>query len=81
MASYKLLIKPSAGTELEVIPTKDRSRLVSKIQGLSVNPRLAGAERLSGDQKYRVRQGDYRVVYWIDDANSIVMVVKIGHRR
>ena len=81
MASYRLLIKPSAGKELEAVPAKDRSRLVSKIQGLSVNPRPAGSEKLSGEQKYRVRQGDYRVVYSIDDSTSIVMVVKIGHRR
>ena len=81
MASYRLLIKPSAGKELEAVPAKDRSRLVSKIQRLSVNPRPAGSEKLSGEPKYRVRQGDYRVVCSIDDSTSIVMVVKIGHRR
>ena len=81
MASYSLLIKPSAAKELEGLPKKERSRLVGRIQGLAVEPRPAGCEKLSGDEKFRIRQGDYRVVYAIDDATHEVLVMKIGHRK
>ena len=81
MASYKLLIKPSAAKELEALPPKDRRRIVAKVRKLASEPRPAGAEKLSGQQKYRFRQGNYRVLYSVDDAESTVVVVKIGHRR
>lgn len=81
MASCKLLITRSAAKELEAIPSKDRGRIVAKIRGLADDPRPAGVEKLSGDHKYRIRQGDYRVLYEIADGQLIVTVVKIGHRR
>lgn len=81
MASYSLRIKPSAAKELETVPRKDRRRIVQKIGGLASEPRPAGAEKLSGHDKYRLRQGDYRVLYSVDDQDRIVVVVKIGHRR
>lgn len=81
MGSYKLLIKPSAVKEIEAIPKKDRSRIVKRIQGLSANPRPPGCEKLSGEEKYRVRQGWYRIVYSIDDQAQEVLVVKVGHRK
>ena len=81
MASYKLLIKPSAAKELEALPRKDRSRIAAKIVGLAANPRRPGSEKLSGEDKYRLRQGDYRVLYSIEDASTTVTVVKIAHRR
>jgi len=79
VASYRLLIKPSAAKELE--PGKDRSRIVAKMEGLAGNPLPPGSERLSGEEKYRLRQGDYRVLYSIQDATTTVTIVKIGHRR
>ena len=81
MASYKLLIKPSAVKELEALPTKDRRKVVTKIEALASEPRPQGCEKLSVQEHYRVRQGDYRVVYGIDDAAQTVLVVKVGHRR
>jgi mRNA interferase RelE/StbE len=81
VASYKLLIKPSAAKELEAISTKDRRKVISKIEALAGEPRPHGCEKLSGQEHYRVRQGDYRVVYGIDDAAQTVLIVKIGHRR
>ena len=81
MASYKLRIKSSAAKELEALPKKDRKRLVSKIQGLAAEPRPPGVEKLSGQEKYRRRQGDYRLLYAVDDADAAVVIVKIGHRR
>ena len=81
MAAYRLLIKPSAVKELEGIPRRDRQRIVNRIQGLSATPRPAGCEKLSGQDRYRVRQGPYRVVYAVDDQARTVLVVKVGHRR
>lgn len=81
MASYKVLIKPSATEELELLPKKDRQRMAARIQSLAADPRPHGCEKLSGADKYRVRQGDYRVVYSIDDQAQTLVIVKIGHRR
>ncbi len=81
MGSYRLLIKPSAVKEIEAIPKKDRSRIVKRIQSLAKNPRPPGGEKLSGEEKYRLRQGWYRIVYSIDDRTREVLVVKVGHRR
>ncbi|MGH2602994.1 MAG: type II toxin-antitoxin system RelE family toxin [Dehalococcoidia bacterium] len=81
MASYKLLIKRSAAKELEGLPPKVRRRVARKIEALSATPRPQGVEKLSGQEKYRSRLGDYRVLYSIDDGAQIVTVVKIGHRR
>jgi mRNA interferase RelE/StbE len=81
VASYSLLIKASAAKELEATPRKDRVRLAARIGGLATAPRPPGSEKLSGEEKYRIRQGDYRIPYLIEDASSTVMIVKIGHRR
>ena len=81
MASYSLRIKPSAAKELEAVPLRDRKRLIAKIRRLAQKPRPSGCEKLSGEEKYRLRQGDYRILYSVDDADSTVVVVKLGHRR
>ena len=81
MASYKVYIKPSAVKEIESLPKKDRSRVVQKIKGLAADPRPPGCEKLTGEEKYRIRQGRYRIVYSITDKELIVIVVKVGHRR
>jgi mRNA interferase RelE/StbE len=79
--SYKVLIKPSAAKELEAIPKKDRVRLATKISNLADNPRPSGSEKLSAQEQYRVRQGRYRAVYSISDAEKTVLVVRVAHRR
>jgi mRNA interferase RelE/StbE len=81
VASYKVLIKPSAAKELETLPRKDRRRITTKIQSLADNPRPPGCQKLSGQEKYRVRQGNYRIVYEIQDKELIVLVVKVGDRK
>ena len=78
MASYRLLIKPSAVKEIEALPKTDRRRVVAKIESLAGNPRPPGCEKLSGHDQYRVRQGSYRILYSIEDRN---LVVRVGHRR
>jgi mRNA interferase RelE/StbE len=81
VAGYKIKIKPSAKKELFKLPKKELQKLTDKILSLSVNPRPAGVEKLSGDEKYRIRQGNYRIIYAIHDEQLIIIVVKIGHRR
>jgi len=82
VAKYRLLIKPSAAKEIEAIPSKkDRQRIVERILKLADNPRPPGCEKLSGQDKYRVRQGRYRIVYTIEDNDLLVYIVKVGHRK
>jgi mRNA interferase RelE/StbE len=81
VAAYKLLIATSAAKELDVLPLKDRRRMAARIGRLALDPRPAGVEKLSGQEKYRLRQGDYRILFSIDDADRHVIIVKIGHRR
>lgn len=81
MASYSVLITRSATKEIEAVPLSDRRRIVAKIQALAGNPRPVGSEKLSGEEKYRLRQGDYRILYEIVDHELIVTVVKVGNRR
>lgn len=82
MAGYRLLIKPSAGKEIEALgQKKDRQRIVNRIAGLASAPRPAGCEKLAGrEERYRIRQGQFRIVYSVDDATRTVEVVKVGHR-
>lgn len=81
MANYNILITRSASKELEAVPGKDRSRIIAKIRALADDPRPQGVEKLSGDDKYRLRQGDYRILYEIQDRQLVVTVVRIGNRR
>jgi mRNA interferase RelE/StbE len=80
VASYRLLIKPSAVKELEQLPKKDRTRVVTRMQGLSGQPRPPGCEKLTGHDLFRIRQGRYRILYEVCDQELIVTVYKIGHR-
>jgi len=81
VANYRLLIKASAAKELESLPRKDRQRVADRIRSLSVNPRPTGSEKLTDADRYRLRQGDYRILYEIHDREVIVIVVKLGSRR
>jgi len=81
MAKYRITIKKSAAKELEALPKKDLQRIVKRIRALADEPRSHGSHKLSGQEQYRVRQGDYRIVYSIEDKDSLVDIVKIGHRR
>ena len=83
MAGYKLLIKLSAAKEIEELgQKKDRQRIVKRIASLASESRPAGSEKLAGAQgRYRIRQGQFRVVYAVDDASRSVEAVKVGHRR
>jgi len=82
VARYSVVIKPSAAKEIEAISNKrDRQRIVKRIAALGDAPRPPGVQKLSGRDRYRVRQGVYRIIYAIEDRELIVVVVKVGHRR
>ncbi len=82
MERYRVFIKTSALKEIEAIdPKVDRQRIVRRIRALAADPRPPGCEKLSGRDRYRLRQGKYRIVYSIEDENLVVYVVKVGHRK
>lgn len=83
MAAYRLLIKASASKEIEAIGTKaDRQRVIDRILALATEPRAPGSQKLAGyADRYRMRQGQYRIVYLIDDGRHEVTVYKVGHRK
>ena len=81
MARYTLEIKPSAGNELDALGDALFARIDRKIMALAENPRPPGCKKLKGyKDQWRIRVGDYRVVYTIDDANLLVDVTRIRHR-
>ncbi len=80
MAKYSLAFKKSVAKDLRNIPNKDVKRILNSIELLCENPRADGCTKLSGQERYRVRQGVYRIVYEIQDTELIILVVKIAHR-
>jgi mRNA interferase RelE/StbE len=81
MARYRIVFKKSVAKDLRRIPNEDVTRILRRIDALADEPRPAGAEKLSVQERYRVRQGVYRILYEIADDELIVTVVKVGHRR
>lgn len=81
MAKYKLAFKKSVAKDLRPIPNDDVARIVQRIEALQEDPRPAGSEKLSGQERYRIRQGVYRIIYEIMDDVLLVTVVKVAHRK
>lgn len=81
MARFELRLKPSVAKDLRGIPQEDVRRILARIETLRENPRPPGSEKLSGQERYCVRQGNYRILYTVADAEVVVEIVKIGHRR
>ena len=82
MAKYSLRIKKSARNELEAIDSKaDRRRIAERISSLATDPRPRGASKLSGQERYRIRQGKYRILYTIEDDLLVICVIKIVDRK
>jgi mRNA interferase RelE/StbE len=81
MASYRVVFKKSVTKDLRPIPKKDIQRILKRIDGLTEDPRPTGVEKLSGDEKYRIRQGNYHILYMIEDEIITITIVKVGHRR
>jgi mRNA interferase RelE/StbE len=81
MASYELVFKRSVAKDLRELPKADVKRILQRIRSLVDEPRPPGCEKLSGQERYRIRQGVYRIVYEIDDHVLVVLIVTVGHRR
>ena len=81
MVQYKVFFKKSVEKDLKIIPKRDLFKILEKIESLHVDPRPVGSEKLTGLKRYRLRQGNYRIVYSIQDYELTVWVVKVGHRR
>ena len=81
MASYKIIVKRSAQKELELIPKIYLLPITKLIDSLAKDPRPIGSEKLSADEKYRIRKGPYRIVYSIHDKELVIWVVKVAHRK
>jgi mRNA interferase RelE/StbE len=81
MGRYRLIFKESVAQDLRGILKKDVSRILKCFDAVAENPRAPNCEKLSGQERYRVRQGSYRIIYEIQDDVLVVVVVKVGHRR
>jgi len=81
MASYELVFRKSVAKDLRQIPNEDVARILERVRALAEDPRPLGCEKLSGLERYRIRQGAYRIVYEVQDRRLVVLVVKVAHRR
>ncbi len=81
MEQYKIIVRKSVSKDIKHIPKKDIKRILSSIKTLASNPRPPQAKKLSGQERYRLRQGNYRILYSIEDDRLIVCVVKVGNRK
>ena len=80
MANYEIQFKKSVAKDFRSIPKNDVKKILERIDALAVNPRGEGCIKLSGQERYRTRQGVYRIIYEVKDAEIVVVVVKVGHR-
>jgi len=79
--NFAVEVKPSARKELEALPDNLLARVIRKLEALGLNPRPAGCKKLKGyKDQWRIRVGDWRVVYIIDDTAKVVSVTRIAHR-
>jgi len=81
MARYRVLVRKSVSRDLDGIPKNDVKRIVKAIGALAENPRPPQSRKLSGEEKYRLRCGVYRVIYEIEDKELIICVVRARHRK
>ena len=81
MAVYKIFFRQSVLKDLAKIPKRELQRIIKRIEKLAHNPRSQGCEKISGQDRFRIRQGNYRIIYSIQDDELTIWIVKIGHRR
>jgi len=81
MAAYKVFFRESVEKDFAAIPKSDLKKILQRIRTLAEDPRPSGCEKLTGQERYRLRQGRYRIVYSIQDKDLTVWVVKLGHRK
>ncbi len=79
--TYTVELEHRATVSLSRMPRHDQRRINEKLDGLTVNPRPSGAIKLTGAEGWRIRTGDYRIVYLIEDTIRVVTITKIDHRK
>ncbi len=81
MAEYRIFFKKSVQKDLSAIPKKDPKKILNRIQSLADDPRPTGCEKLTGQERYRLRQGRHRILYSIQAEELSIWIVKVGHRK
>jgi mRNA interferase RelE/StbE len=81
MAEYKIYFRKSVEKDFTTVPKKDLQKILRRIEALAQDPRPPGHEKLTGQERYRIRQGRYRIVYSIQDEQLTIWIVKVGHRK
>jgi mRNA interferase RelE/StbE len=81
MAEYEIYFKESVWKDVKKIPKKDLHNILKRIEDLTENPRPFGCEKLTGQDRYRLRRGKYRIIYSIRDTELVIWFVKLGHRK
>ena len=81
MGKYRVLFRKSVARDLRPIPNRDLQKILPTIESLSEDPRPSGIEKLSGQDRYRIRQGYYRIIYEVNDEEVVVVIIKAGHRK
>jgi mRNA interferase RelE/StbE len=81
MAAYEVFFKKSVWKDFKSIPDRDLKRILAAIEKLAEDPRCSGSRKLSGQDVYRFRQGRYRIIYSIQDAELTIWIVRVGHRQ
>jgi mRNA interferase RelE/StbE len=81
MAGYRIFFKKSVQKDLSAIPKKDLKKILKRMQSLEDDSRPKGSEKLTGRERYRLRQGRYRILYSIQDDELTIWIVKVGHRK
>jgi mRNA interferase RelE/StbE len=81
MARYELRFKPSVAKDVRGIPRTEGRRVLARIESLRDDPRPPGCEKLSAHERYRLRQGSYRILYSVSDADVAIEIVRVAHRR
>jgi len=81
MAGYEIFFKASVEKDFRAIPKKDLVKIIFRIEALSKDPRPPGHEKLTGQERFRIRQGKYRIIYSVQDQELTIWVVKVGHRK
>ncbi len=81
MAEYKVYFRESVEKDFRRIPKEDLRKILRRIKSLALEPRPSGCEKLTGQERYRVRQGQYRIAYSVQDEEHTIWIVKVGHRK
>jgi mRNA interferase RelE/StbE len=81
MAEYSIFFKKSVRKDFEYIPKNDLKKILKTIKSLGKDPRPVGCRKLSGQERYRLKRGRYRIIYSIQDDKLTIWIVKVGHRK